>query len=136
KAAVIISILLHHRDQHCNTLQSTFGIFLHSCNAPEKLIKILAHMGLSISLTSVHRALNSLAAHSERTLVRLGQSLLTFYGYDNFDAEKVSLVPTVEGSKERLMHLTLGALFRLDPLVRLEDLQCSSLVWDRSEENP
>ncbi|KAI1787584.1 hypothetical protein LXA43DRAFT_855708, partial [Ganoderma leucocontextum] len=136
KAVVIISILMQHRDQRCNTLQSTFGVFLHSCNAPEKLIKILAHMGLSISLTSVHRALASLAAHSENALIDLGQTLLTSYGYDNFDAENVALVPTVEGSKERLMHLTSGALFRLDPSISLDDLRCSHLVWDRSEENP
>ncbi|EJF56829.1 hypothetical protein DICSQDRAFT_70649, partial [Dichomitus squalens LYAD-421 SS1] len=136
KAVVIISILLQHRDQRCNTLQSTFGIFLHSCNAPEKLIKVLAHMGLSMSLTSVHRALNSLAIHSEKTLVDLGQTHLTAYAYDNFDVDDVALVPTVEGSRERLMHLTSGALFRLDPSIRLDDLRCSSLVWDRSAENP
>ncbi len=110
-------------------------MFLHSCNAPEKLVKVLAHMGLSISLASIHRALYSLSGKCETTLRELGQTLLVSHGYDNFDAESRALIPTVEGSKERLMHLTSGAMFRLDHGVTLEDLRCSRLLWDRSSSN-
>lgn len=130
-----MSILMHHRDQRCNALQSVFGIFLHSCNTPEKLVKVLAHMGLTISLTSVHRALRSLSVQSEANIRQMASSLLTSHGYDNFDAESKALVPTVDGIKERLMHLTSGAILRLDHGVTREDLRCSQYLWDRSELN-
>lgn len=132
---MIMSILMHHRDQRCNALQSVFGIFLHSCNTPEKLVKVLAHMGLTISLTSVHRALRSLSVQSEANIRQMASSLLTSHGYDNFDAESKALVPTVDGIKERLMHLTSGAILRLDHGVTREDLRCSQYLWDRSELN-
>ncbi len=99
-------------------------------------MKVLAHMGLSVSLVSVHRALTSLSITCEDKIFELGQTLLISHGYDNFDAESRALVPTVEHSKERLMHLTSGAIFRLDHGVKLEHLQYSRLLWDRSELNP
>jgi len=51
----MISIMMQGTNQKCNTLKSVFGIFLHSCNTPQKVIDALAHMGISISVdTSFH----------------------------------------------------------------------------------
>ncbi|EJF63965.1 hypothetical protein DICSQDRAFT_145419 [Dichomitus squalens LYAD-421 SS1] len=132
---VILSILMQSRDPHCNALQSTMGIFLHSCNAPEKLTKVLSRMGLSISLPSIHRAVRSLSQRSCQDIQLLGRSLLTSYAFDNFDVLLKVLVHTVDGAQGGLVHLTSGALFQLQQ-VELEDLRCSKLVWERSELNP
>ncbi len=74
--------------------------FLHSCNAPETLpvVKVLAHMGLLISLASIRRALHShsLSGKCKSTLREVGQTLLVSHGYDNFDAESRALIPTVD----------------------------------------
>ncbi|OBZ72547.1 hypothetical protein A0H81_07974 [Grifola frondosa] len=46
KTTVVISILMQSTNQQCNMLSSVIGIFLHSCNTPEKVVKTLAHMGI------------------------------------------------------------------------------------------
>ena len=50
------SIFLQSTNERCNYLRSVLGIFFHTTSVPEKVIKTLAHAGLSISLTSVHHA--------------------------------------------------------------------------------
>ncbi|CDO77022.1 hypothetical protein BN946_scf184380.g8 [Trametes cinnabarina] len=137
KSVVIISILLHNNNQRCNALQSVIGIFLHSCGAPEKLIKVLSRSGLSISLPSIHRAVQSLALHSAETVETLGQSLLASYAFDNLDTKlPTGSVPTIDGVSDGLIHITTGTVFRLNHGVVLEDLRCSDLLWNRSPSNP
>ncbi|KAJ7683798.1 hypothetical protein B0H17DRAFT_985696, partial [Mycena rosella] len=64
KTAVMISIMMQRRNPKCNALESVVGIFLHSTNTPEKVIQALAHMGISISQTAIHRAIHSLSAET------------------------------------------------------------------------
>jgi hypothetical protein len=33
------------KNQKCDKLESVFKIFLHSCNTPQKVIDVLAHIG-------------------------------------------------------------------------------------------
>nr|VWO97511.1 ATP-dependent RNA helicase CshA (EC [Ganoderma boninense] len=134
KSVVVISIFMHAVDQQCNGLQSVMGIFLHSCSAPEKLIKVLARMGVSISLTSIHRAIESLSKQSLSDIETLGRTLLSSHAFDNFDAQINTLISTVDKPNEGLLHLTSGTLLRLQQ-ARLEDLRCSKLIWSRSERN-
>ncbi|TBU25966.1 hypothetical protein BD311DRAFT_604917, partial [Dichomitus squalens] len=135
RTVVILSILMQSRDPRCNALQSTMGIFLHSCNAPEKLTKVLSRMGISISLSSIHRAVHSLSRRSCQDIQLLGRSLLNSYALDNFDVLLKVLIHTTDGAQGGLVHLTSAALFQLQQ-VTLEDLRCSKLVWERSDLNP
>lgn len=135
KSVVVISIFMHAVDQQCNALQSVMGIFLHSCSAPEKLIKVLSRIGITISLTSTHRAIESLSKKSRIEVETLGRTLLSSHAFDNFDAQINTLISTVEKLNEGLLHLTSGTLLRLQQ-ASLEDLRCSRLVWERSERNP
>ncbi|KAI1791086.1 hypothetical protein LXA43DRAFT_889951, partial [Ganoderma leucocontextum] len=134
KAVVVNCIFMHALDQHCNALQSTVGIFLHSCNAPEKLVKVLSRMGLSISLTSIHRSIESLSKQSHVDIQKLGRTLLTSHAFDNFDARIDTLISTLDKPNEGLIHLTSGTLLRLQH-ASLADLRCSQLLWERSERN-
>ncbi|KAI0741659.1 hypothetical protein C8Q80DRAFT_1123500 [Daedaleopsis nitida] len=136
KTVTILSICLHSQDQHCNAFQSTVGIVLHACNAPEKVAKMLAHMGVSVSLSSIHRAIHSLAEEASYDVCQLGQTLLVSYGYDNLELYLTTDSPTLEKPGDGLIHLTSGALFRLDHGVTLDDLRCSRLLWDCSPLNP
>ncbi|KAI9066923.1 hypothetical protein FKP32DRAFT_1551960, partial [Trametes sanguinea] len=136
KAVVLISILLHNEDQRCNLLQSTVGIFLHSCSAPEKLIKVLARMGISISLASIHRAIHSMSDETDLDMEALGRTLTSGIGYDNFDFKLDVAIPTLDSLKDSLFHMTSATLLRLDHGVKPDDLRCSRLLWERSELNP
>ncbi|KAM5542861.1 hypothetical protein V8D89_003245 [Ganoderma adspersum] len=134
KTVVILSILLQSRDPRCNALQSVVGVFLHSCNAPEKVVKVLSRMGVSISLSSIHRAVRSLSLQSSEDIQLLGRSLLNSYAFDNFDILLKVLIHTVDAANGGLVHLTSGALLHLNHTTR-EALRCSDFVWNRSELN-
>ena len=68
KKVVMISILMQGTNQKCNALESVFGIFLHSCNMPQKVIDVLAHMGITILRPTVHDAIHSLSLETYKTL--------------------------------------------------------------------
>ena len=107
---------------HCNAFQSVMGVFLHSCNAPDKLIKILAHMGVSISPSSIHHAVHSLSRESSLRVMDFAQSGLASFAYDNLDIKFNTLISTLEDPGAGLVHLTTGALLHLDHGVTLSDL--------------
>jgi hypothetical protein len=83
KKVTMISIMMQSTNQKCNALELVFGIFLHSCNTLQKVIQALAHMGLSISVGSIHSAVASLSRKAFLTLRAMGQTLLVGYAYDN-----------------------------------------------------
>ena len=132
----MISIMMQGTNQKCNALESVFGIFLHSCNTPQKVIDALAHMGVSISVDTIHSAIHSLSRETYETLRRMGQTLLVAYAYDNFDIDFKTHVPMVEATHDTLTHLTLGTLIKLEHGVTLEDLRCSEELWKKSHLNP
>src|SRR5882762_11029367 len=132
----MISIMLQGTNQKCNQLEAVFGIFLHSCNTPEKVIDALAHMGVSISIDAIHDAVRSLSLETYETLRQMGQTLLVAYAYDNFDIDFKTHLPTVEKIHDTLFHLTSGVLIQLEHGVTLEDLRCSEELWKKSHLNP
>ncbi|KAI0084796.1 hypothetical protein BDY19DRAFT_987352 [Irpex rosettiformis] len=136
KAVTIICILAQSRFQKCNIFQATMGIFLHSCRAPEKLIKVLCRMGVSVSLASIHRAVHSLSRQSSFEIQRTGRSLLVSYAYDNFDVKFNTGIPTVDGPSDLLVHMTSGMMLKLGHGVKLDDLRVSGSLWDMNPNNP
>ncbi|KAG1905443.1 uncharacterized protein F5891DRAFT_943832, partial [Suillus fuscotomentosus] len=129
---VIVSLLKKSTNQKANSLSSILGIFLHSTHAPEKVIKTMVKMGLSISVDAIHDTVRSLSAESSHALQYLGQTLLAAYAYDNFDINLKSTVPTAEKSTNSLKHLTSGLLFPLQHGVTRDDLKCSYELWQKS----
>jgi hypothetical protein len=122
-------------NRQCNMLASTIGIFLHSCNTPVKVTKILSLMGVSISTKSIHNMINSLSRDSQHSIRSLSQTLTAAYAYDNFDVDLKKSVPTVENSTDTLIHMTSGDLMQLEH-VSAEELRCSQLLWEASFLNP
>ncbi|KAG1811373.1 uncharacterized protein BJ212DRAFT_1465633 [Suillus subaureus] len=135
KKVVIISILMQSTNQKCNAFESVIGIFLHSCNTPEKVIRALASMGISISVRAINMAIHSLSRETYYTLREMGQSLRVGYAYDNFDIDFKMLTPTIEKAIDTLMHMTSGDLIYLEHGVTTKDLQCSTYLWNLSRLN-
>ncbi|KAG1846699.1 hypothetical protein C8R48DRAFT_750575 [Suillus tomentosus] len=137
KKVVLISIMLQSSNQKCNALQSIYGIFLHSCNTPQRVIHALARMGISTSPATILNAIRSLSHESITRIQAMGQTLLVGYVYDNFDVDFKTSAPTYEKrSVDTLTHLTSGMLVKLDHGVTLDDLRCSQQLWDMSPINP
>ncbi|KDQ31884.1 hypothetical protein PLEOSDRAFT_1022853, partial [Pleurotus ostreatus PC15] len=136
RKVVLTSVMLQSTNQFCNALQSVMGVFLHSCNAPEDIIEVLARMGVSISTTSINDAISSLSKESSNGLKALGRTLTASFAYNNVDIELKHTVPTLEKPHETLVHLTSGTLIPLEHGVVREDLSCSKELWERSAMNP
>ncbi|KAG2336030.1 hypothetical protein BDR05DRAFT_1006230 [Suillus weaverae] len=120
KKVVIVSILMQSMNQKCNAFESVMGIFLHSCNTPEKVIRALASMGISISVRAINMAIHSLSLA---------------YTYDNFDIDFKTSTPIIEKAIDTLTHMTSGDLIYLEHGVTTEDLQCSTYLWNLSHLN-
>ncbi|EED80618.1 predicted protein [Postia placenta Mad-698-R] len=136
KAVVILSIVMQSLSQRCNALAAVNGILFHSCNTPDRVIKCLAHMGLSISPSAINYMVHSLSVGSALSIRSLGQSLLAGLAYDNFNILLNTMTPTIEKSMENLLHLTSGMILPLYHGVTREDMRCSHYLWERSPLNP
>ena len=128
--------MMQSSNQKANTLASILGIFLHSCRTPQKVINALARMGLSISRTTIHSAINSLSSNMYHSLRELGKTRCLALAYDNFDIDLKISVPVVEKAGETLKHLTSGLVFPLQHGTKPEDLRYSEYLWEKSEYNP
>ncbi|PSR90830.1 hypothetical protein PHLCEN_2v4799 [Hermanssonia centrifuga] len=101
-----------------------------------KVIDMLARMGLTVSVRSIHRSLDSLIIEAASNIRTIGQTLTAAYCYDNFDVDLKPSVPTVEKSGNTLKHLTSSLVFPLQHGTTAEDLKCSDLLWKKSSNNP
>ncbi|KAF8900876.1 hypothetical protein CPB84DRAFT_1680201, partial [Gymnopilus junonius] len=110
KRVVCLSIMLQSTNRHCNALQSIIGIFLHSCNTPETVCELLAHIGLSVSTTSINDTVKSLSKQAGNVMQKLGRTFLTLYAYDNLDIDLKHSVALVERPQDTLIHLTTGTM--------------------------
>ncbi|KAI0698468.1 hypothetical protein BC835DRAFT_1304794 [Cytidiella melzeri] len=135
KKVLLSSILMQGRNQKANWLQSMCGIFLHAMHAPQKLVDSLAHMGISISQSTIHNSLHSLGINIISDAKQVGQTLSAAYAYDNLDIEFKSSVPTVEKPGDMLKHFTTSMIFPLQHGITADDLRCSRYLWDRSRLN-
>ena len=104
---------MNSTNRHCNALQSLVGLFLHSCGAPETVRELLSRMGLSISTTTINKAVNHLSKEAHKEIKNEGQKLLSSYAYDNVDISLKHATPTIEKSGDTLVHLTSATLLPL-----------------------
>ncbi|KAF8154632.1 hypothetical protein B0H34DRAFT_660621 [Crassisporium funariophilum] len=136
KKAVCMSIMMQSTNRNCNALQSVVGIFLHSCNAPETITELLAHMGLSIASSTVNAAVVHLSQEAYIAMRHMGESFLVSYAYDNLDIDFKHTVPTVEKPQDSLVHITSGTMLPLYHGITRADLDCSDFLWRKYYRNP
>ena len=111
--------------QKANSFQSVFGIFLHACRAPEKVVETLAHMGISISMTAIYDAIKSLSVNARCALLNLGKTMCFAITYDNVDVLLKTSVLTVEKTTENLRHL--------NSVYRSGQVRLFAQIWDNRD---
>ncbi|KAJ3963306.1 hypothetical protein EV361DRAFT_786542, partial [Lentinula raphanica] len=74
KRVLILSIIGHSTNQHFNSFQSIVGLFLESKQAPEIILELTAHMGVSISICSLRNMVNSLNKQAKIRLKNIPKS--------------------------------------------------------------
>jgi hypothetical protein len=122
-------------NERCNPLAAIIGLFCHSTSAPELVIEMLTHTGLSISLTSIHNMVDSLSQKSLQKLRELAKTQLVAFAYDNFDMDFKSSLPVIERAGSTLQHATSALAFPLMHSVVPDDLKCSAELWQSDSLN-
>jgi len=127
--------MMHSSNRRCNAFQSAVGVFLQSCNAPETLRELLAHMGVSVATTTINSAIKSLSKEADVAIRHLGQSLLVSYAYDNLDVDLKHSIPTAENPQDTLAHLSTITMLPYHPSIKLESLSYSQELWEKCRHN-
>lgn len=94
-----MSVLGNSSNQKFNAFQAVIGFFLESKQCPEVILEMAAHMGISVSIQSISRMVNSLSRKAEERIKNLGPSN---HIYDNFDMEFPVAHPTPDHQKVHL----------------------------------
>jgi len=81
-------------------------MFFSIRHTPDCVICALHHASISISSSSISRAIKSMSARTVELLTTLGAILFLFYAYDNPDIQMKPLTPTLEKNVDPLRHLT------------------------------
>ncbi|XP_006457382.1 hypothetical protein AGABI2DRAFT_79752 [Agaricus bisporus var. bisporus H97] len=131
KQIVCLSIMMQNTNRKCNALQSLVGLFLQACGAPEAVVRLLSHLGVSIAPSTINNAIKSLSIRSEDQIRTTAATFTTAYAYDNLDINLKHHMPTLENSHESsIVHLTSSAMFPLNHGVHLSDLECSDRLHE------
>ncbi|KAG1785761.1 uncharacterized protein HD556DRAFT_1232684, partial [Suillus plorans] len=135
KTVVCISIILQSSNERCNYLQGLLGIFFHSTGVPQKVIDVLAHAGLSISVTSIHNAVHSMSKEIAANIKQGIRSLKVSFAYDNFDIDFKTSEPTI-GHRSTFVSATSATSLPLVGIDNPEALRCSAALWAADSRNP
>ncbi|KAI0683241.1 hypothetical protein BC835DRAFT_1238166, partial [Cytidiella melzeri] len=136
RRVVVTSILTFSTNQQCNALAAVMGMFFHSTSTPELVVEVFAHAGLSLSLTTVHKMVNSLSKSANNELRERAKTKILAFAYDNFDMDFKSWSPTIDNPRDTLKHATSALAFPLEHDVTPEDLECCIALWNTNRLNP
>ncbi|TCD59776.1 hypothetical protein EIP91_011478 [Steccherinum ochraceum] len=136
RRVIIMSILMLSTNQKCNPVAAMIGFFLHSTSAPELVIEVLAHAGLSTSPTAIHSMVNSLSEKSAKRIREIAKTKTAAFAYDNFDMDFKSWSSTMDRPGTTLQHLTSALIFPLEHEAQPADLKFADELWDTDPINP
>lgn len=128
---MILSVFSHSSNQKFNAFQAVIGFFLESKQCPKIILKMVAHMGISVSVQSVSQMVNSLSKKAEERIKTLGPSNNI---YDNFNMEFSVAHPTPDHQKYHLSAIAVTFTPYLD-IDRERDLRFTQELRETSEYN-
>ncbi|KAI9432877.1 hypothetical protein BJY52DRAFT_1207806 [Lactarius psammicola] len=134
KSVVCISIILQSANKNCNHLQGIIGMFVHSANVPQRVIEVLTHAGLSISIKSIQRAVKSMSTDSAQKIWESLRSLKVAMAYDNFDINFKTSEPTI-AHRSSFVSATSATAIPLVGVESIDALRCSAALWSVDPRN-
>jgi hypothetical protein len=119
-------------NQHANALQSMIAIYLRSTDTSERVMEIMAHMGISVSVSSCNNAISSLSKDMKRQIEAIGQTLTAAYCYDNINIPYYA--SPGDHSRSQFVSMTNATLVPMAGVNR-EDLKLCEHLWGRNPLN-
>ncbi|KAG9123965.1 hypothetical protein FRC07_013340 [Ceratobasidium sp. 392] len=110
------------------------GLFMHSTHAPEKVVELFAHAGLSISPSSVNNMVHSLSKNAIAALKTGPPDQVKGFAYDNLDINFKTETPTID-YQGNMAHITTGAIVPVQGATH-EDMRVSEEIWAKQDINP
>ncbi len=89
---------------------------------------MLAHAGLSVSVSSINSAIRSLSSEASRKLRDAARTMEMSFAYDNFDMTFKVAEPTLH-HQSTFVSATSATAIPIYGLVNKEDLRCSARLW-------
>ena len=113
------------------------GFFMKSTCVPEKVVEVMAHAGLSISLSAIYNAVASISKEISRNIKKEVRTLRAAFAYDNFDIAFISAQPTLENRSSFVSatSATIIPLYGVDES-NADALRCSAKMWACDPRNP
>ncbi|KZV83225.1 hypothetical protein EXIGLDRAFT_569792, partial [Exidia glandulosa HHB12029] len=134
KVVTMFGIAQQGTNQRCNALQANMGVFLRLTRAPDILIQVLNHIGISVSNESIDRACASLNRACVARLAALGATLLAQLAYDNYNFMQRVAVPTLD-DQSAFISATSALLILSHPSILREQFRHAIYMWWRNSAN-
>ncbi|KAF5328426.1 hypothetical protein D9619_013292 [Psilocybe cf. subviscida] len=126
RKVVGLSVMFQTTNQRCNALQTFIGVFLQATNCPETLRELLSRLGLSISVNTINKAVNSLS-DADKAIEGAFNQLLAVLALVNVDFNLPLSIGTT--NEPTLVHLTCYTqLIPAGPLPEFFEAEVANLV--------
>ncbi|KAF8327242.1 uncharacterized protein EI90DRAFT_2862056, partial [Cantharellus anzutake] len=135
KGAVIISILLHSSNEHCNAMQAKNAFYLTASQASKSVREWAVHAGLSVSPKSTENIRNSLVKTQKIMNLELGRTRVLNLAYDNCDF-KFGVGQSTDLNERTFESITTGVFLNPPSQVLPEHLEYAEMIWERHNNNP
>ena len=110
-------------------------MFFHLANVPQRVIEVLAHAGLSISIMSIHWAVKSMSVDSVWKIKEGLHTLKVAMAYDNFDINFKTSEPTI-AHRSTFVSATSATAIPLVGVENIDMLRHSAALWQIDHRNP
>lgn len=113
------------------------GFFMKSTCVPEKVIEVMAHAGLSVSLSIIYNMVTSISKEISHNIKKEVCTLCAAFAYDNFDIVFNIAQPTLKKHSSFVSTTSTTVI----PLYGVNEsneqaLQCSANLWASNPKNP
>ncbi|KAF8322796.1 uncharacterized protein EI90DRAFT_2864473, partial [Cantharellus anzutake] len=135
KGAVIILILLHSSNEHCNAMQAKNSFYLTGSQASKSVREWAVHAGLSVSPKSTENIWNSLVMTQKIMNLELGCTRVLNLAYDNCDF-KFGVGQSTDLNERTFESITTGMFLNPPSQVLPEHLEYAEMIWECHNNNP
>ncbi|KZV77920.1 hypothetical protein EXIGLDRAFT_784576 [Exidia glandulosa HHB12029] len=132
KVVTILGIAQQATNQQCNLIQLYMGAFLRMTHAPDTVVNVLNHIGITVSNQSMDAAVSSLSKAGAKNLLTQGSTKTSQKAFDNVDFKDPVAQPTVYVDKK--MQSAISALnISSHPSLTPEHFRFVDIAWQTNE---
>src|SRR5258708_3261742 len=134
KGAVLISIMLHSSNEHCNAMQVKNAFYLAAGNASKTIHQWAAHIGIAVSPSSISNLQKSLRINQKMYNKTLGATKVINIAYNNCDF-KFGVSQSTDLNEWTFESITTGVFLDMSTGILPKDLEYAEHIWEQHPNN-